>query len=238
MTAPLDSQPEPTVELDRLADELRDACGPVEMSSSFELDLQDRLQSNPWTLRVAMNNNRMLRVAAALLLVTTLGGPITALVMMFTPAPATTTEISMLPPQALPEIEEDLQPEPEAAIPPVDPSLEVAFGLDWQQAVQRSNRMAQVVGQWRAGRKDLRPEAASPSPALMDWANASLSQLAIEFQRRCTLDLSSPPPAGLALRIRELYSAAKQSEPSAIPNWLQAWAWILDGPGVKARQFF
>jgi hypothetical protein len=245
MNPPTDPKPaRPTeldsvAELDALADQLRAACGkPAELSSSFEPELQHLLQSQPWTLRMAMSNNRMLRVAAALLLVTTLGGPIAALVMMFTPAVQPTTEITMLPPQVLPDFEPDAQPEPEAAIPPIDPSLEEAFGLDWQQAMQRSNRMSVIIGQWQAALAPDTAPKASPSPAYLDWQNASLRELEAEFDRRCLLGLTSPPPPTLVLRIRELLANLERLEAAQAPSWLQAWAWVLDGPGVKARQFF
>lgn len=221
--------PQEQAELDALAGELQQQLGPPAMSEGFVEQLQDRMQAQPWSLRSAIRRNSMLRVAAGLLLMTTVAGPVSALIILFAEKQAATPTVIWDPP-SLTETEEET-PEPNInPLPPSSPKLEEAFGLDWHAAVEKSNRMALVIRQWNEAQQEVAEQQPSLKPEMMDWSGASLNQLEQEFRRRCQLGIVDAPQASLAERIMQV--APDQGA------WVQAWQWALEGQGLEIQPFF
>jgi hypothetical protein len=183
-------------------------------------------------LRSAFQSNRLLRVAAALLFVTTVAGPVAALVLIFVRPEPALTELVWLPSNPSQGTVSEREPIFDPVVPPADPSLEEAFGLPWHKAVERSNRMALAILQWNRVYSPSEFPAPVQTPAMMDWSQATNMDIKREFERRCLLNLHSPPPASLAERIKTL------QEGGDAPSWLQAWWWVLDGPGLEPTEFF
>jgi hypothetical protein len=227
----LNLQPGEQAELDALAGELEQLQQPV-LSEGFVDQLQERLQAEPWTLRTAIHSNRMLRLAAALLLITTVGGPLSALVILFGNKEPETPVLDWELPNLTELAEEPIEPRFDPVVPPTDPDLEEAFGLDWHAAVEQSNRMALVIRQWSDSNQEVADQQPSLAPALMDWSDASLTEIKQEFGRRCQLGIATPPPASLSERIKQLQGSDQELD------WVQAWQWVLDGPGLEIRPFF
>jgi hypothetical protein len=222
------------LELDQLADELEASFKNPALSDGFADLLQARLQEHPWSFRGAIQNNRMLRLAASLLLITTVVGPVSALVFLFVNAEPGNPVVPIWdPPTFVEGLTEESQPKDDLAVPPVDASLEEAFGLDWHEAVAQSNRMALIMRQWTEVNQDVAFAAPTMAPAQMDWTDAQLHAIRSEFERRCLLGISSPPPSSLAERI--LQFTAEEAEGQ---GWIRAWQWVLNGPGVDAPVFF
>jgi hypothetical protein len=227
-----DMNPQEEKQLDLLADELRQAVPDSPLSADFDNRLQARLAAQPWTLRSALQSNRLLRVAAALLFVTTVVGPVSALVLMFVRPEFVPTELVWLLGNPSQESVSVHEPVFEPVIPPADPSLEEAFGLPWHKAVERSNRMALAILQWNRAYSSSEFPVPVQTPALMDWSQATEKDIKDEFERRCLLNLHSPPPASLAERIKTLQNRGD------VPPWLQAWRWVLEGSGLEPAEFF
>ncbi len=225
-----DMDPREQAELDALATEMQRHLVQPELSAGFVDLLQERLQAEPWTLRAAIRRNRLLRLAASLLLITTVAGPVSALVILFTQPESKTPVIGVDLPEPLIEVEEDIEPDFDPAVPPLDPSLEDAFGMDWHEAVEQSNRMALVIRQWNEANQDVADGGAHLAPALMDWTHATEAQIADEFRRRCQLGIVTPPPSTLAERVIELDAAGN--------GWAQAWQWVLSGSDLQIQPFF
>lgn len=218
--------------LDALADELQQELQQPALSAGFVDQLQERMQAEPWTLRSALHRNRMLRLAASLLLITTVAGPVSALVILFTKSDPQTPGIIWDPPASPLEIEEAMEPKVDPAIPPIDPDLEEAFGMDWHAAIEQSNRMALVIRQWEEAHQDVASDQAPLAPALMDWRGATVEQIEQEFRRRCMLGINTPPPGALAERVLDLQNAEKGQD------WVRAWQWVLQGSGLEIEPFF
>ncbi|NQU48238.1 MAG: hypothetical protein HQ519_06295 [Planctomycetes bacterium] len=222
------------LELDRLADELEASFKNPTLSDGFADLLQARLQEHPWSFRGAIQNNRVLRLAASLLVITTVVGPISALVVLIINAEP---EKSVVPIWDLPTFEEaltqEVQPKDDLAVPPLDTSLEEAFGLDWHEAVAQSNRMALIMRQWTEANQDVAFDTPAMAPGQMNWTDADLDAIQSEFERRCLLGISSPPPSSLAERILQLPTGVAEGQ-----AWISAWQWVLNGPGVDAPVFF
>lgn len=236
---PLDAAPGPAeaAALDRLADELRAAVpAGAPLDAEFAEALRARLGEQPWTLRSALRERPLLRVAAALLILSTVAAPVSALVLLIRPAPQPETELSFeLPPPPLPILEEaPPQPQP-TVVPPQDPGLADAFGIDWQRAVARSNRMAVVVEQWRAAQAGDRPEEVPAAPPMLAWHDADVDALVREFRRRAWLGLTSPPPSSLTARLDALRA---DGDEAALPVELRAWLWVLHGEAPPVPAFF
>ncbi len=220
-------------ELDLLAEELRRACPAPDLSDAFAEELRARLAAHPWTLSSALRRNSLIRVAAMLLVLSTVAGPVAALVLLFRAPPKHVAEIIWTIPQPQPEVEEGPDHQPLPAVPPVDPAAGNAFGLDWQEALTRENRMALIVRQWHdAG---LASGQAAAAPSRLDWSDAGRADLEAEFLRRCELGILASPSPGMVQRVRsfepEAGRAAQNQDAgtaSAVDAWLAAWQWVLD----------
>ncbi len=227
----LNLQPGEQAELDALAGELQQLQQPG-LSEGFVDQMQERLQAQPWTLRAAIHRNRMLRLAASLLLITTVGGPLSALVILFAEKEATTPVVDWELPKLIELAEEPIEPRFDPVVPPTDPDLEEAFGIDWHAAVEQSNRMALVIREWDEANQEVADKQPSLAPALMEWSGANLAEIEQEFTRRCLLGIATPPPASLSDRVMQLQGIEQGL------GWVQAWQWALNGTGLDIPPFF
>lgn len=224
-------------QLQQLGAELQEHCAAHAVGDGFADELRERLVENRWELRTALRERPLLRVAAALLVISSIAAPVSALVFLFRSEAEKAPEIHFELPAALPEVVEGPAQREIPVVPPVPPEWDGAFGLEWEQALAQSNRSAVVCAQWHQAFGDTGGQDVEAAPARLDWVQASLAELEVEFQRRMQLGLTAALPASLAERIelalRELPDTQEQ------PEWLQAWAWVLHGEGPPPTpQFF
>ena len=215
-------------ELLALGAELQQCAAEVPLSADFAESLRGRLEERPWELRAALRERPMLRAAAALLVVSTIAAPVSALVLLL-PQPAPKGPmITMEPPVQVPDvILEEARPEI-PAIPPSVPGFADAFDADWQASVAQSNRTAVMQAQWFLAHPDADPSAAAPAPARLGWADATIEELVAEFERRALLGITTPLPGSLLERIESFLASTPKAEQVAA---LQAWNWVLHGEG-------
>jgi hypothetical protein len=214
-------------ELDALAVELRDACTNPVLSENFAEELRQRL-TPAWTLKRALGRDPWMRMAAGLLVMSTLAAPVAAMmewILQKSSAPVVFGFEPWTPPLEV-DAEEGWDP---GVVPPSISMEDGSFGLSWQNAVELSNRMAQAVTQWNK----MHPlaEAANPAPAFLIWDQVSADALQLEFTRRCTLGILNPPPVGLLSRFQDLTRQGDHAEA------LAGWRWVLKGEGNPADLF-
>ena len=214
-------------ELRALGEELQQHGAAVPVSADFAESLRGRLEERPWELRTALRERPLLRAAAALLVVSTIGAPVSALVLMLRPSPEPDPVLSweqVLPP---PEVVEEHRPELHV-VPPQVPGFEQAFDADWEASLAQSNRTAVMQAQWYLAHADAAERTASTAPALLDWTQATEAQLIAEFERRALLGLTKPLPASLLERIEAQLALMPLADQAPA---VQAWHWILHGEG-------
>lgn len=201
----------------------------AELSANFADELRNRLESRPWEFRSALRERPLLRVAAALLVISTVAAPVSAWVLLWKPAPENQVDLTWDQHTLPAEIEVGpLRPEL-PVVPPVAPQgFEDAFGTDWQASIAASNRAAVMIAQWHDSLNGAVQDAPNPAPARLDWSSASLEDLRLEFQRRALLGVTSVLPASLAERV-DHFAASLEGE--ALPAEIQAWTWVLHGEG-------
>ena len=217
-------------ELRALGEELQSALPTeAELSAGFAEELRNRVENRPWEFRAALRERPLLRVAAALLVISTVAAPVSAFVLLWKPAVENRVDLTWRQ-QSLPaEIEEGPQRPELPVVPPIVPAgFEDAFDLGWQASIAASNRAAVMIAQWHDSLAGAVLDAPSPSPAQLDWSSASLEDLQNEFQRRAQLGLTSVLPASLAERV-DHFAATLVAE--ALPAEIQAWTWVLHGEG-------
>jgi len=217
-------------ELRALGEELQ-AAVPAEASlpAGFAEELRGRLESRPWEFRAALRERPLLRVAAALLVISTVAAPVSALVLLWRPAVESKLDLTWRQESLPAEIEEGPQRPELPVIPPVVPAgFEDAFGANWQASIAASNRAAVMFAQWHGSLAGATFKAPSPSPAFLDWSSASLEDLQQEFQRRALLGLTGVLPASLAERVDHFATILEGAE---LPAEIQAWTWVMHGEG-------
>ncbi len=199
------------------------------LSDGFADELRHRVESRPWEFRTALRERPLLRVAAALLVVSTVAAPVSAFVLLWKPAVESRVDLTWRQ-QSLPaEIDEGPErPELPVVPPSVPAGFEDAFDADWQASVAASNRAAVMIAQWHDAQDEALLPAPSPSPARLDWSAASLQDLQLEFQRRAQLGLTAVLPASLAERVDHF---AATLDGASLPAEIQAWIWVLHGAG-------
>lgn len=215
-------------ELLALGEELQQSLANAPLAADFAESLRGRLEERPWELRTALRERPLLRAAAALLLVSTIAAPVSALILLLPNPEHTDPTITMEPPMQVPDvILEESRPEL-PVVPPSVPGFEGAFDADWQAAVARSNRTAVMQAQWFLAHPEADPAQAAPAPALLDWSAASAHELVVEFERRALLGMTTPLPSSLLERIEHFLALAPDDE--LVPA-LRAWNWVLHGEG-------
>lgn len=217
-------------ELRSLGEELQEALpAEVGVSAGFSEELRANLASRPWEFRSALRERPLLRVAAALLVISTVAAPVSALVLLFQPEPESSHEL-IWERQVLPAEIEDAPIRPELpAVPPAFPAgFEEAFGADWQAAIAMSNRTAVMIAQWHEAHAEESEFEPKLAPALLDWSEASLPDLQAEFERRAQLGLTSVLPASLTERVEHFIETLPEADR---PAELKAWDWVLHGAG-------
>jgi hypothetical protein len=217
-------------ELRALGEELQSAQpAESELSAGFAEELRHRLEGRPWEFRAALRERPLLRVAAALLVISTVAAPVSALVLLWRPAVQDRVDLTWRQ-QGLPaEIEEGPQRPELLVVPPVAPAgFEDAFGVNWQASIAASNRSAVMFAQWHDSLAGGVLSAPSPAPAHLDWSSASVEDLQHEFQRRAQLGLTAALPASLAERVDHFAVTLNGAE---LPAEIQAWTWVLHGEG-------
>jgi hypothetical protein len=217
-------------ELRALGEELQ-AVQPIEaeLSAGFAEALRGRLESRPWEFRTALRERPLLRAAAALLVISTVAAPVSALVLLWRPAVANRVDLTWHQEGLPAEIEVGPQRPELPVVPPVFPAgFEDAFGADWRASIAASNRAAVMIAQWHQAQDGAAQRSASPSPAQLDWSAATLVDLQLEFERRALLGLTGVLPASLAERIDHFAATLVEGE---LPAEIQAWTWVLHGEG-------
>lgn len=216
-------------ELRALGEELQ-SCVPVEAPTSedFSQELHARLEERPWELRTALRERPLLRAAAALLMISTVAAPVSALVLLLRPVAEDRPALTFEPPVALPDFVEEFERPEDPTVPPNIPGFEELFDADWQAAVARSNRAAVMIAQWHEAQQALPTDDASAQPARTDWADASRAELQAEFVRRARLGVTSALPASLVERLEAEFAAFDLTE---LPAELRAFQWMLHGQG-------
>lgn len=215
-------------ELLALGAELRHCVAEAPLSSEFAESLRGRLEERPWELRTALRERPLLRAAAALLVISTIAAPVSALVLLLPNSERKDPIITMEPPVQVPDvILEESRPEI-PVIPPSVPGFEGAFNADWQASVGRCNRMAVMQAQWFLAHSEADPSTAAQAPARLDWSNAETEDLVTEFERRALLGITTSLPSSLLERIESLLASTPEVE--QVPA-LRAWNWILHGEG-------
>jgi hypothetical protein len=213
--------------LSEFADAMRKALPDPELSSDFADSLQIRLQ-RPWRFREALRRDRWIQVAASLLVMTTLAGPVAALVGFLLLEKQSVPVIGFEVPH--PSVKTEVMSPPQWQVIPPELTLEDGmFSLEWKAAVEVSNRMAQAISAWEKSGKTFTQPAASP--ARQSWQGATVKELQQEWLRRCALGLTDPPPLDLQSRVRVL-----EKEQGPHPQ-LKAWRWTLFADGSPERLF-
>ena len=208
-------------------DAMRKALPDPELSSGFAESLHARLRK-PWRFREALRRDRWIQVAASLLVMTTLAGPVAALVSFLLPEKPVIPVIGFEVPH--PSVKTELSTPPQWQVIPPEVTLEDGmFSLEWKVAVEVSNRMAQAISAWeKSGGTFIQPSA---SPARQSWHDATPKELHQEWLRRCALGLTDPPPLDLQSRVRVL-GKEKKTNPQ-----LQVWRWTLFADGSPELLF-
>jgi len=218
------------LELQALAEELqRELPVGSPVSAEFSVRLRSSLSERPWSLRAALHQSPFLRAAAAVLVMSSVAAPVSALVFLLQPTEQAKFELGFELPTQFSQVIEEVPRPLEPTVPPLDADFENAFGLDWQAAVARSNRMALVIAQW----SDAVPSVAAfgvaaRTPQFQDWAQATAADLKSEFERRALLGLTQSAPSSLEQRLLELTDGLTDAE---LPAELAAWRWVLAGDG-------
>ena len=211
-------------ELRTLGAELQQWANEVPLSAGFSESLRGRMEERPWELRIALRERPLLRVAAALLVISTIAAPVSALVLLLPGLERSDPMIMMELPVQVPDVVlEEARPE----IPAIPPSVP-GFDSDWQASVAQSNRTAVMQAQWLQARSDADPAVAAPAPAHLEWTHASLAELVLEFERRALLGITTPLPGSLVERIESILADTPAAD---CPAALRAWHWILHGEG-------
>lgn len=214
-------------ELDALAEELRAACVVTELKPGFEGELQ-QLLTPAWTWKKALGRDPWMRLAAGLLVMSTVAAPVAAVMEWVFRSPKTSVVLGFEPwtPPLEVDTEDGWDP---GTVPPFISMEDGPFGLSWQNAVELSNRMAKAVAQW----KQTHPlgGAFSSAPAFLVWDKVGAKALEHELIRRCALGILDPPPAGLVSRVQKLANDGGHAEA------LKGWLWVLNGTGNSADLF-
>lgn len=213
-----------------LGEELQAALSaPTELSAGFAEGLRSRLESRPWEFRAALRERTLLRVAAALLVISSVAAPVSAIILLWKPAVESRVDLTWRQQNLAAVIEEGPQRPELPVVPPGAPSgFEAAFDADWRASIAVSNRAAVMIAQWHDAQAGARLAEPSPAPAQLDWSSASIEDLQREFQRRAQLGLTSALPSSLAERVEHFTTSMEAAD---LPAELQAWDWVLHGSG-------
>ncbi|MCP4091914.1 MAG: hypothetical protein GY747_00555 [Planctomycetes bacterium] len=224
-------------ELDQLGAELRDAMPEVSLSEDFHEHLAAKIE-NSWSIRSAFQNNRMIRMAAGLLVMTLAAAPVAAWVGIW-------PQQKKNPPAIGFEIPEEVNvdesggalgdSEDNQVTGPNDEFEAVEWSPQRRVALERYNRLVTAVASYELHGQDMelaRFEGFSDQSA---WASASEESLWLEFARRCAQADLSPLSAELVARCTLMLAAPLDRNASKQQRAAYAaWAWLLEGEQAKA----
>ncbi|MBC8329023.1 MAG: hypothetical protein H8E31_09780 [Planctomycetes bacterium] len=232
--------------LEAFAEELRLAHRPPPLSPGFAERLAER-QVPRWTWRRAMRQNRLLRVAAGVLVTVAASVPVMAVIQLLTAPRTDPPAISFQAPRPAPAVEV-----PEDGVLPTAPAnttdLTEALDGSFIVAGDRQGRLDRASFRWRQNYPVEAPAAFEPAPGELDAglaqglalrfgrleagdvaalaapAAASPEQLWLELERQLASGHPAMPADDLVTRVRQLWDAETSSR-----AWLAGWIWILDG---------
>ncbi len=238
--------PEELRQVEAFAEELRAAHPAPPLSPEFSARLAE-LHQPRWTFGRALQQNRLLRVAAGLLVTVAGSVPVMAVLQLLSAPADDQPWVHFDPPRTSPAVEVPVAPELPAPPAPAD---DLADSLDesFVVAVDRQSRMNRASFRWHqaypvdAPVPAFDPGAGAPAglsaglalrcglvtpeqlsvPA--DWAQSSPEQVWLELERLLASEHPLAPSGPLVTRIRQLWNGDPSSRP-----WLAGWIWVLDG---------
>lgn len=224
-------------ELDLLGAELRDAMPEISMSADFHERLAAQMHNN-WTLRSAFQNNRLIRVAAGLLVMTLAATPVAAWVGLWPQQKKTPPLIGFELPT---EIDVDQsggtlgESDGNQVIGPNDEFEAFEWSEERSLAVERSNRMASAVASFEANVQADEYHNFHSGDQPRSWVDADAQGLWNEFGRRCQSANLAALPSALVQRCEDFLQApltdpVDHTEIAA----RAAWAWLLHGEQAAA----
>jgi hypothetical protein len=237
MSNPFQIPEEEQHELDLLGAELRDAMPEVRMSADFNERLAAGMQSS-WTFRSALQNNRLIRMAAGLLVMTLAAAPVAAWVGLWPQQKKNPPAIGFELPE---EIDVDQSggalgdSEGNQVIGPNDEFEAVEWSPERKIALERYNRLVTAVASFEVNSPGTAFEQVENWGAENSWASASEQTLWLEFGRRCAQADLSPLPAALVDRCEILLAAPLDRNMSmSVRVTRAAWLWLLEGEQAVA----
>ncbi|KAA3607821.1 MAG: hypothetical protein DWQ01_12090 [Planctomycetota bacterium] len=258
---PLSAALEEALQNEALAFELQKAHSEPPLSAGFRDRLWRHWQAAPapiWTMRGAFQRNPVLRVAAALLVMSTLAVPITGMVYFLNPPKPEHPVIQVQVPRGNGPgavAEEIWQPHLET---PASPDLEEwlatqVFDDSWMVAVEQQNRLAALSFAWHQ-RFPISNAGPPPEAGEASWSGEAkgfalrLAWLAPESGRQQDWPNLSAVDLWLEMEHRLALAPSRQQELQAPPEglvqrfrelwalggeanraWLQGWKLVLDG---------
>ncbi len=255
---PQDSHPlsaQEQAQLDALAKELHDAHPEPKFSSGWQEKLHQRIWSQDqhgvahWTLRLSMEKNPWMRVAASLLLIAVVAAPVSAVFSLMVGPKQEAFTLGFDP--AIPDLperhQESLEESPNlgdssesfhGVHPPFGEEQEFAWSPAALEALSRSNRLALASQRWQAAsqRGDLQVSLEARAKRLLDraellpdadWDQASEQDLWNAFLQRCSTGSLDVPETALFVRAQELRQTLSDGAP--VPAGVAAWIWVADG---------
>jgi len=246
---------EEQAQLDAFAQELRDAHPEPKLSSGWQEQLHQRIWSQDqhgvshWTLRLSMEKNPWMRVAASLLLIAVVAAPVSAVFSLMVGPKQEAFTLGFDP--AIPDLperhQESLEADPHRGTdadslhgvhPPFGEEQEFAWSPAALEALSRSNRLALASQRWQASSQsgDVQASLQARAARLRDsvgampeprWSEASEQDLWDAFLLRCSQGSLAVPDATLFARVHALRQDLADGAP--LPAGLAAWIWVADG---------
>lgn len=246
---------EEQAQLDAFAQELREAHPEPLLLSGWQEQLHQRIWSQGqhgvahWTLRLSMEKNPWMRVAASLLLIAVVAAPVSAVFSLMVGPKQEAFTLGFDP--AIPDMPERHQESLEESLdlgsgadflhgvhPPLGEEQEFAWSPAALEALSRSNRLAIASQRWQAAsqRGDLQVSLQARAKRLlanagtvpaMDWSQASEQDLWDAFLKRCSRGSLYVPQDPVFARAQELRQTLADGAP--VPAGIAAWIWVAEG---------